>query len=384
MKKILIVFGTRPEAIKMAPVVKEIEKSFGLKGIVCVTAQHREMLDQVLKIFNIQPDYDLNIMKDNQDLFDVSINTLAGLKDVLKKTKPDVVLVQGDTTTAFVAGLAAYYLKIPVAHIEAGLRTYNKYSPFPEEKNRHLLSVLAEYHFAPTESARSNLIKENIPADRIWVTGNTIIDALSAVIKNQKSEATQKAFQRYLKQRWHLELTANTDNFKLILVTGHRRESFGKEFESICAAIREISAKRKDVVIIYPAHLNPHVLQSIKKILKGRPNVHIPGPLEYELFVFLMNRAYLILTDSGGIQEEASSLGKPVLIMRNTTERPEVIKAGIAKLVGTDRERIVNETLELLDNTSRYRKMSKAVNLYGNGRAAERIVKILRKVIFAK
>lgn len=376
--KALFVFGTRPEAIKMAPVIREMEtENSRFKVVVCVTAQHREMLDQVLKIFEISPDHDLDIMRKNQDLFDVTTNALIGLKDIFKKEKPDIILVQGDTTTAFAAGLAAYYLKIPIAHIEAGLRTYNKYSPFPEEKNRHLLSVLADYHFAPTEWAKSNLLKEGIPEDRIWVTGNTVIDALMAVVRSQESEVRRETFEKYFKEKWNLNLSVDSSNSKLILVTGHRRENFGEGFENICLALKEIAESRKDVIIVYPVHLNPNVQQPVRAILNGKPNIHLIDPLEYEPFVFLMSNAYLILTDSGGIQEEAPSLGKPVLVMRDTSERPEGIEAGSAKLVGTDTEKIVTETQKLLNDKMEYERMAKTINPYGDGQASKRIVKII-------
>jgi UDP-N-acetylglucosamine 2-epimerase (non-hydrolysing) len=374
----MFIFGTRPEAIKMAPVIRKLRAdSSKLKAVICVTAQHREMLDQVLKIFNISIDYDLDIMGENQDLFDITANSLMGLKDILKKESPDVVLVQGDTTTAFAAGLAAYYLKIPLGHIEAGLRTHNKYSPFPEEKNRHLLSALADFHFAPTEHAKSNLLKESVRPERIWVTGNTVIDALLTVIGYQKSETRQTTLRKYFKDKWNLTLPHNNKQLKLILVTGHRRENFGKGFENICSALKEIADKRKDVIIVYPVHLNPNVRQPVMTILNGTHNIHLIEPVEYEPFVYLMDTAYLVLTDSGGIQEEAPSLGKPVLVMRDTTERPEGIESCIVKLVGTDKNTIVHETFELLDNQVLYKKMSKAINPYGDGKAAERIVETL-------
>lgn len=379
-KKILIVFGTRPEAIKMAPVVKEIEKHPELKGIVCVTAQHRQMLDQVLNIFNIKPDHDLDIMRENQDLFDISTSCLSGLKDVFKREQPDIVMVQGDTTTAFVAGLASYYLKIPIGHVEAGLRTYDKYSPFPEEKNRHLLSALADFHFAPTGWAKSNLLKEGIPAEKIWITGNTVIDALQYIVDMQKNADNEKYWIKYFEEKCKIVLP-HYANLKLILVTGHRRENFGKGFENICLALKEIAETRKDAIIVYPVHLNPNVQKPVRTILNGIPNVHLIEPLEYEPFVFLMNHSYLILTDSGGIQEEAPSLGKPVLVIRNTTERPEGIEAGTVKLVGTDRKKIISETTELLDNLLLYERMSKAVNPYGDGKAAEKIVNIVLESI---
>lgn len=374
-KKILIIFGTRPEAIKMAPLVKALESNEKIESAVCVTAQHREMLDQVLKVFDITPNYDLNIMADGQDLYDITTKTLSGVKHVLVQERPDLVLVQGDTTSAFVSALAAYYLKIPVGHVEAGLRTYNKYSPFPEEINRHLLSVLAEFHFAPTEWAKSNLIREGISGEKIWITGNTVVDALIMVA--QKVANRKSAWHKYFKEKWNLIPPSDAKKHKIILVTGHRRENFGEGFENICMALKEIAEKRKDVTIVYPVHLNPNVQKPVKSILSGKANIHLIEPLEYEPFVFLMSNAYLILTDSGGIQEEAPSLGKPVLVMRDTTERPEGIEAGTVKLVGTDKNKIVNETIELLENSSLYERMSKAVNPYGDGRASERIVDII-------
>ncbi len=383
MKKIMLIFGTRPEAIKLAPIIQRLKaEGSKFKPIVCVTAQHREMLDQVLNLFEIEPDYDLNIMIDNQDLFDVTVKALNGLKEILKKEKPDIALVQGDTTTSFVASLAAFYLKIPVGHVEAGLRTYNKYSPFPEEKNRHLTGVLADYHFAPTEWAKNNLLKENAPEDRIWVTGNTVIDALLWVVSRQKSAGGEQYWNRYFKERWGLTLTTNTNTCKLILVTGHRRESFGEGFKNICLALKEIAKDRHDIKIVYPVHLNPNVQKPVRDILSDIPNIYLIEPLDYEPFVYLMEKAHLILTDSGGIQEEAPSLGKPVLVMRNVTERPEGIEAGVVKLVGTDKERIVAETEILLDNKKAYERMAQASNPYGDGKAAERIVDILEEVLF--
>jgi UDP-N-acetylglucosamine 2-epimerase (non-hydrolysing) len=380
VKRVLTVFGTRPEAIKMAPVIKEIGQRPDMEGVVCVTAQHREMLDQVLNIFNIAPDYDMNIMKVDQDLFDVTANVLSGLKAILLETKPDVVLVQGDTTTAFVAGLAAYYCKIPVGHVEAGLRTHNKYSPFPEEKNRHLLSALSDFHFAPTEWAKSNLLKEGVSEEGIWVTGNTVVDALLSIVESQRSEAGVRELGDYFRLRCNLDLQSPADRRRLILVTGHRRENFGAGFENICLALKEIAEKREDIKIVYPVHLNPNVQKPVRSILNNNRNIHLVEPLEYEPFVYLMSRSHLILTDSGGVQEEAPSLGKPVLVMRDTTERPEGINAGIVKLVGTDKKRIVSETLELLDNRAAYEKMSKIANPYGDGKAARRILEVLGKI----
>jgi UDP-N-acetylglucosamine 2-epimerase (non-hydrolysing) len=376
----MCVFGTRPEAIKMAPVVNKIkERSEQFIPIVCVTAQHREMLDQVLSIFNITPDYDLDIMRNNQNLFDISTKVLNGLKDVFEDAKPDLILVQGDTTTAFIAGLAAFYLKIPIGHVEAGLRTNDKYNPFPEEINRHLLSSLADYHFAPTEWSRSNLIKENVPPERIWVTGNTVIDALLTISRRQKTEDRRQIFRDFIDK--NLNSRFDIRYSRLILVTGHRRESFGEGFDNICRALRTIAQERKDVMIVYPVHLNPNVQRPVKEILKDIDNVFLIEPLEYEPFVSLMNESYLILTDSGGIQEEAPSLGKPVLVMRKTTERPEGIEAGVVKLVGTGKDDIVRNTIELLENHSLYEKMSGSANPYGDGKAAERIADIIGRVI---
>ncbi len=360
----------------MAPVINELKKHRAdVHTIVCVTAQHRQMLDQVLSIFKISPDYDLNIMRENQGLFDITIKSLKGLKEVFERVMPDVVLVQGDTTTAFVAGLTAFYLKIPIGHIEAGLRTYSKYSPFPEEKNRHLLSVLTDYHFAPTQWSKANLLKEGIPEERIWVTGNTVIDALLTIVKGQGSRVKKKALLDYFKSKWSLAL--DTQNSKLILVTGHRRENFGEGFEQICRALRTVAGKRDDVMVVYPVHLNPNVQRPVKKILGKMKNIRLIEPLGYEEFVFLMKNSYLILTDSGGVQEEAPSLGKPVLVMRNTTERPEGIEAGVVKLVGADKKNIVNGTLELLENGRLYKNMSESANPYGEGRASQRIIDVL-------
>lgn len=322
MKKVLVIFGTRPEAIKLAPVINELKKyPSDFKVVVCVTGQHRQMLDQVLNTFAIVPDYNINIMSANQDLFDVTIKTLDGLRGILKKEQPGLVLVQGDTTTAFASSMAAFYLKIDVGHVEAGLRTYDKYHPFPEEKNRHIVTVLADYHFAPTEWAKSNLLNEGIPSERIWVTGNTGIDALLTVARNQKAEIRRKLFEDYFKNKWNItfsfknqSLGLKTHNPKLLLVTGHRRENFGEGVENICAALKEIAENRSDVTIVYPVHLNPNVHKPVNKLLGQKPNIHLIEPLEYEPFVFLMNNSYLILTDSGGIQEEAPSLGNLYLL----------------------------------------------------------------------
>jgi UDP-N-acetylglucosamine 2-epimerase (non-hydrolysing) len=379
-KKVLAVLGTRPEAIKLAPVINRLKaRRSRFTTIVCATAQHRHMLDQVLSIFKISPDYDLNIMKANQDLFDITEKSLRGLKGVLEAVQPDAIVVQGDTTTAFIAGLAAFYFKIPVGHVEAGLRTYSKHSPFPEEINRRLLSVLTDYHFAPTEWSRSNLLKEGVAEDRIWVTGNTVIDALMEVVRGQGSVVRKKFFEEYFRKKYNLKLS--TQNSKLLLVTGHRRENFGEGFENICSALRKIAEQRKDVIVVYPVHLNPNVQRPVKRILGKTKNVRLIEPLGYEEFVFLMSSSFFILTDSGGIQEEAPSLGKPVLVMRNTTERPEGIEAGVVKLVGTDEKDIIDGALELLEDQNVYKKMSRSANPYGDGRASKKITDILFSVL---
>jgi UDP-N-acetylglucosamine 2-epimerase (non-hydrolysing) len=384
--KFMTIFGTRPEAIKIIPVIRKLKES-GCQVIICVTAQQRKMLDQSLNFFEIIPDYDLDIMIEHQDLFYVTTETLARLKEILKKENPDIVLVQGDTTTAFTASLAAFYLQIPIGHIEAGLRTYNKYNPFPEEKNRHLIGVLADYHFAPTELAKNNLIKERIPESQIWVTGNTVIDTLLEVISLQSSAIRQEQLARYFKERWKLVLT--DDNQKRILVTGHRRESFGEDFRNICMALKEIAERNPDVTIIYPVHLNPNIQKPVNEILRTSSKNRIDGivpknifllePLEYEYFVYLMSKSYIILTDSGGIQEEAPSLHKPVLVMRSTTERSEGIEANTLRLVGTKKDIIFREVQQLLNNKEAYGEMSKTINPYGDGKATGRIVDVLTK-----
>jgi len=373
MIKVLTVFGTRPEAIKMAPVIKELEKyPTVFKSTVCVTAQHRQMLDQVLGLFEIIPDYDLDLMKPDQDLFDVTCNVLMGLKQILEKEKPDIVLVHGDTTTTMAASLAAYYYKTKVGHVEAGLRTHNKYSPFPEEINRKVTGVLADIHFAPTEAARLNLLREGIDSSRIFVTGNTVIDALLSVVGRLRNDAS--GFESLDTQFAFLDKSK-----KLILVTGHRRENFGDGFENICSALSEIASTRPDVEILYPVHLNPNVQEPVRRILggEGARNIHLIEPVDYLPFVYLMNRAYLIITDSGGVQEEAPSLGKPVLVMRETTERPEAVASGTVKLVGTSQRMIVAETQLLLDDRNLYQQMSLAHNPYGDGCAAKKILEIL-------
>ena len=369
--KVLTVFGTRPEAIKMAPLVHALAKDPHFEAKVCVTAQHREMLDQVLKLFSIVPEYDLNIMQPGQGLTEITCRILEGLKPVLESFKPDVVLVHGDTTTTMAASLAAFYQRIPVGHVEAGLRTGDLSSPWPEEGNRTLTGHLATYHFAPTETSRQNLLRENIADNRIAVTGNTVIDALFWVRDRVLSDETLR---NELTQRY--PFLANGKN--MILVTGHRRESFGRGFEQICHALAEIAANNPDVQIVYPVHLNPNVSEPVKRILGHVENVMLIEPQDYLPFVWLMNRAWLILTDSGGIQEEAPSLGKPVLVMRDMTERPEAVSAGTVCLVGTDSQRIVNEVTRLLQDESAYQAMSRAHNPYGDGQACHRILSALK------
>jgi len=365
-KKLLFIFGTRPEAIKMAPLIKEFKKYFEFEVKVLVTAQHRQMLDQVLRIFDIKPDYDLNLMKSNQDLYDITSYVLLGLRDILKSYKPDLVFVHGDTTTTFAASLASFYQKIPVAHIEAGLRTYDIYSPYPEEINRQLTSRIANYHFAPTELAKNNLINEGISKERIFVTGNTVIDALFEILSKIKNE--QISIDGY-----------EINNRKYILVTGHRRENFGIGFLNICEALKEVAISNPEIDIVYPVHLNPHVQKPVYSILGQIKNIYLIKPLDYISFVYLMSKSYIILTDSGGVQEEAPSLGKPVLVMRNTTERPEAIEAGTVKLVGTNKDSIEIEINKLIRNKKAYVEMSKANNPYGDGKSCERIVKAIIK-----
>ncbi|MCP2518970.1 UDP-N-acetylglucosamine 2-epimerase (non-hydrolyzing) [Candidatus Aminicenantes bacterium AC-335-K20] len=378
MHKVIVIFGTRPEAIKLAPIILKLKTiSNELSTIVCVTAQHREMLDQVLNIFEIEPDYDLNIMKDNQSLFDITVEGLRKLERVLKKEKPNIILVQGDTTTTFLASLAGYYLKIKIGHVEAGLRTKDKFNPFPEEMNRRLTDCLADLYFAPTKRAKENLLKEGVDENKIFITGNTVIDALLMVVEKQKN----KEIQKMLEQKFCSNYRISFDNRKIILVTGHRRESFGKELENICLGLKKIAKNNYDIQIIYPVHLNPNVQKPVRKILSNIDNIHLIEPLDYFSFVWLMNKSYLILTDSGGIQEEAPSLGKPILVMRNKTERPEGIEAGTAKLVGTDSEKIYSETMRLLENKTLYEKMAKAINPYGDGKASDRITNILRNYL---
>jgi UDP-N-acetylglucosamine 2-epimerase (non-hydrolysing) len=372
--KTLTVFGTRPEAIKLAPVLTELQKFSEIESRVCVTAQHREMLDQVLRIFEITPDYDLNLMRPNQSLSQITADALLSLESVIQRERPDVVITQGDTTTAFVASLAAFYAQIKIARVEAGLRTGNKYSPFPEEINRLLADHLADLHFAPTARAKENLLREGIPSEKIFVTGNTVIDALQRVWARVKDRKLPEGFPVPAEILSQIERKER----KLLLVTGHRRESFGPEFENICLGLKKIAQSYSDVVLIYPVHLNPNVRAPVQKILKDQERVFLIEPLDYEQFVWLMGRAYLILTDSGGIQEEAPALGVPVLVMRKVTERPEAIEAGTAKLVGTDAENIFREAARLLEDRDAYEQMARAVNPFGDGRAAERIVKILQ------
>lgn len=369
--KVLIVFGTRPEAIKMAPVVQALAKDNGVMVKVCVTAQHRQMLDQVLELFDIKPDFDLDLMKPGQDLTDITSNVLLGMRYVFKTWRPDWVLVHGDTTTTLATSLAAYYEKIAVGHIEAGLRTGNIYSPWPEEMNRCIAAAVSVLHFAPTETAKANLLREGKSPTSIIVTGNTVIDALLDVVQRVRSE--KALVSNMLKRFSFLD-----KNKKLILVTGHRRENFGDGFLNICTAL-EIISRREDVQIVYPVHLNPNVQEPVNRLLGNKSNIYLIGPQEYLPFVYLMDQSYLLLTDSGGIQEEAPSLGKPVLVMRDTTERPEAVSAGTVKLVGTNTEKIVNETNRLLDDNIEYRRMSYAHNPYGDGQASGRILEILSK-----
>ncbi len=382
MKKVMLVFGTRPEAIKMAPLVKEFQKHPDkFDTIVCVTGQHRQMLDQVLEIFDIKPDYDLNIMKQGQDLYDVTARVLTGMRDVLDEAKPDVVLVHGDTTTSTAAALAAFYRQIPVGHVEAGLRTHNIYSPWPEEMNRQITGRIATYNFAPTPLSRGNLLKENVSEDKITITGNTVIDALYWVVDKMKKDANlDRDLQKVLAEAGY-DVNRLKGGKKLVLITGHRRENFGDGFISMCKAIKTLTEKYLDVDFVYPMHLNPNVRKPIHEVfgenLEGLGNMFFIEPLEYLSFVYLMEKSNIVLTDSGGIQEEAPGLGKPVLVMRDTTERPEALSAGTVKLVGTDYDKIVNEVSALLDDAAHYDAMSKAVNPYGDGKACGRIVKTL-------
>ena len=403
MKKVLLVFGTRPEAIKMCPLVKEFQKHpESFETVVCVTGQHREMLDQVLQIFDVKPDYDLNIMKQGQDLYDVTARVLTGMRDVLDTVKPDVVLVHGDTTTSMAAAMAAFYRQIPVGHVEAGLRTHNLYSPWPEEMNRQVTGRIAEYNFAPTLLSRQNLLNEGVSEEKIIVTGNTVIDALHWVVGKIESDSqlSKKLAENLMVSGYdtsRLEipgLARNDKGKKLVLITGHRRENFGEGFISMCTAIRDLARKYPEVDFVYPMHLNPNVRKPIRQVFgemadqvghdgKGvghdeKRNLFFIEPLDYLDFVYLMSRSYIVLTDSGGIQEEAPGLGKPVLVMRDTTERPEALDAGTVRLVGTDYDKIVNEVSALLDDRNHYEAMSHAVNPYGDGKACPRIVDKLK------
>lgn len=389
MKKILIVFGTRPEAIKMCPLVKQLQQETdAFQTIVCVTGQHREMLDQVLEIFDVRPDYDLNIMKQGQDLYDITARVLTGMRDVLTECKPDIVLVHGDTTTSMAAALAAFYQQIPVGHVEAGLRTYNIYSPWPEEMNRQLTSRIATFNFAPTPLSEQNLRQEHAQG-QILVTGNTVIDALHMVVDRLKSDATLAAEQQRILAEAGYDVNRLTHGRRLVLITGHRRENFGDGFISMVTAIKDLTQKYPDVDFVYPMHLNPNVRKPIHQVFgeaffsqpnsEEQRNMFFIEPLEYLSFVFLMEKSTIVLTDSGGIQEEAPGLGKPVLVMRNTTERPEALTAGTVKLVGTDYDMITDNVTTLLDDAEAYQKMSRAVNPYGDGKACQRIVDFLKQ-----
>jgi UDP-N-acetylglucosamine 2-epimerase (non-hydrolysing) len=366
-KKILFIFGTRPEAIKMAPLIKKVEESEKFESKICVTAQHRQMLDQVLRMFDIKPDYDLDIMTSNQSLFDITAKITLKLQDVLAVEKPDIVVVQGDTTTSFVGSLAAFYTRTKVAHLEAGLRTSNKFAPFPEEINRRITSVIADIHLAPTPWSKDNLLKENISPETVFVTGNTVIDALFSVVEMLKKSPPNFG-----------TLFDGMDfSKKVVLITGHRRENFGEGFKNICEAISHLAKKFSEVEFVYPVHFNPNVRKPVNEILHGIKNVHLIEPLDYEPFIYAMEKSYMVLTDSGGVQEEAPSLGKPVLVMRETTERPEAVEAGTVRLVGTDKEKIIDGVSTLIADPNAYLAMSRAHNPYGDGKASPRIVKIL-------
>ena len=376
IKKVMFAFGTRPEAIKMAPLIKAFQDEKSFETRVCVSAQHRQMLDQVLKMFDIKPDFDLNIMKPDQDLFDVTTKVLAGMKKVLNDYSPDIIFVHGDTTTTSACSLAAFYNKIKIGHIEAGLRTGNIYSPWPEEANRKITGVLADYHFAPTTTSENNLLKENINKKNILVTGNTVIDALYLMI--EKIENNPRLKSRIL------ELISSQyklfDDKKIILVTGHRRENFGHGFRNICNALKTIADNNPDFDIVYPVHFNPNVQKPVREILSNAKNIHLIEPLSYECFIYMMSQSFFIITDSGGIQEEAPSLGKPVLVMRDSSERPEAIKAGTVKLVGTDYAKIIEESQKLIDDENEYNKMSKAYNPYGDGKASLKILNFIKSI----
>ena len=384
MKKVMLVFGTRPEAIKMAPLVKAFQQQpEEFETVVCVTGQHREMLDQVLKIFEITPDYDLNIMKQGQDLYDVTARVLTGMRDVLKEAQPDVVLVHGDTTTSTAAALAAFYQQIPVGHVEAGLRTYNIYSPWPEEMNRQITGRIATYHFAPTPLSRQNLLAEGVKEEQVTVTGNTVIDALYMVVDKIKADKELDSRLEALLAEAGYDVKRLDEERRLVLITGHRRENFGEGFIRMCEAIKALTEKYPEVDFVYPMHLNPNVRRPIHEVfgedLSRLGNMFFIEPLEYLSFVYLMEKSHIVLTDSGGIQEEAPGLGKPVLVMRDTTERPEALEAGTVKLVGTDYGRIVGEVSALLDDRDYYEGMSRAVNPYGDGKACGRILNFLEQ-----
>ena len=384
MKKVMLVFGTRPEAIKMAPLVKEFQKyPETFETVVCVTGQHRQMLDQVLQLFEITPDYDLNIMKQGQDLYDVTARVLTGMRDVLKESKPDVVLVHGDTTTSTASALAAFYQQIPVGHVEAGLRTHNIYSPWPEEMNRQITGRIATYNFAPTPLSKQNLLREAVAEDSITVTGNTVIDALYWVVDKIKTDSALNAELQGILKTAGYDVNRLADGKKLVLITGHRRENFGDGFINMCTAIKDLTQKYPDVDFVYPMHLNPNVRKPIHDVfgeeLGNLGNMFFIEPLEYLSFVYLMEKSTIVLTDSGGIQEEAPGLGKPVLVMRDTTERPEALEAGTVKLVGTNYDKIIKEVSDLLDDEYAYEMMSKAVNPYGDGMSSGRIVNELNK-----
>ena len=368
--RVLTVFGTRPEAIKMAPLVKELEKnSDKFESIVCVTAQHRQMLDQVLQLFSIKPEYDLDIMKENQNLWTLTADVLLKIKDVFESAKPDVVLVHGDTTTSMAAALSAFYAKIPVGHVEAGLRTFDKYYPFPEEINRVFADAVCTYHFAPTDTSCENLRKSSIPEEHIYKTGNTVIDALLYTVENNTPEIP------------NLDLD---ESLKTILMTSHRRENFGEPIKNICRAVLELVERNPDIQVVYPVHLNPNVQKPVYELLGGKERIHLTSPMEYAPFAAMMKKAYIIMSDSGGVQEEAPSLGKPVLVLRTTTERPEAVEYGTVKLVGTDKDVIVSEVENLLHNPDEYKKMSEAINPYGDGLASKRIVDLLYKNLSKK
>ena len=382
MKKVMLVFGTRPEAIKMAPLAIQLKQEKQLKTVVCVTGQHREMLDQVLTIFDIKPDYDLNIMKQGQDLYDVTCRVLTAMRDVLREVKPDIVLVHGDTTTSTAAALASFYQQIPVGHVEAGLRTHNIYSPWPEEMNRQLTGRIATYHFAPTTLSRQNLLDEHVSENDIFVTGNTVIDALHMVVNRLKSDTALAKEQDTVLLKAGYDTSRLDNGRRLVLITGHRRENFGEGFIHICTAIKDLSQKYPNVDFVYPMHLNPNVRKPIHEVfgedLSDLGNIFFIEPLQYLEFVYLMEKTTIVLTDSGGIQEEAPGLGKPVLVMRDTTERPEAVTAGTVKLVGTNYDSIVSETSRLLDDPAAYEEMAKAANPYGDGNACSRIINVLK------